>query len=156
MFILADAYADRDANGDYSNLFDANNAVNCADSEPYPTVEQVRALQAQWRAKYPLFGAPLAIGMLNCAVWPAKKDPYPVGPATGAPPIVVVGTIGDPATPYESTAEAGQPCSVRVRCSPGRARATPPTRRPRCIRDAVDAYFIDLTVPAEGTRCPAR
>ncbi len=25
-----------------------------------------------------------------------------------------------------------------------------------CITDAVDAYLIDLTVPPEGTRCPAR
>ena len=32
MFLLADSYAERDENGDYSNLFDANNAVNCADT----------------------------------------------------------------------------------------------------------------------------
>ena len=25
-----------------------------------------------------------------------------------------------------------------------------------CITEAVDAYLIDLTVPAEGKRCPAR
>ena len=43
----------------------------------------------------------LATGLLGCSVWPAKKDPYPTGKADGAPPIVVVGTTGDPATPYE-------------------------------------------------------
>ena len=35
-------------------------------------------------------------------MWPAKRDPYPAGPAVGAPPIVVVGTTNDPATPYEA------------------------------------------------------
>ena len=82
IFALADAYADRDDNGDYSNLFDANNAVNCADDATTRPSRRSAQLQSRWRAKYPLFGAPLAIGLLNCAVWPAKKDPYPVGPAT--------------------------------------------------------------------------
>src|SRR5262249_17399947 len=54
---LADAYAERDPSGHYSNLFDANLAVNCADFGTEPTVDQVRQLQSQWRAKYPLFGA---------------------------------------------------------------------------------------------------
>jgi pimeloyl-ACP methyl ester carboxylesterase len=154
-FLLADSYADRDANGDYGTLFDANNAVNCTDSESYPTVEQIRTLQSDWRAKYPLFGAPLAVGLLNCAVWPAKKDPYPVGPATGSPPIVVVGTVGDPATPYESTAKlAAMLGTGRVLTWEGEGHTAYPETA--CIRDAVDAYFIGLTVPAEGTRCPAR
>ena len=55
------------------------------------------------------------MGLLSCAVWPAKKDPYPTGPAKGAPPIVVVGTTGDPATPYESTAKLANMLG-RARC----------------------------------------
>ena len=154
MFLLADSYADRDASGEYGTLFDANNAVNCTDSESYPTVEEIRTLQDQWRAKYPLFGAPLAIGLLNCAVWPAKKDPYPVGPATGSPPIVVVGTTGDPATPYESTAKLATMLGTgRVLTWEGEGHTAYPETA--CIRDAVESYFIDLTVPADGTRCPA-
>ena len=154
VFLLADSYADRDASGRYGTLFDANNAVNCTDSESYPTVEEIRTLQDQWRAKYPLFGAPLAIGLLNCAVWPAKKDPYPVGPATGSPPIVVVGTTGDPATPYESTAKLATMLGTgHVLTWEGEGHTAYPETA--CIRDAVESYFIDLTVPAEGTRCPA-
>ncbi len=52
IFAMADSYAERDQNGHYSNLFDANNAVNCADAD-YPTVDEIRGLQSQWRTKYP-------------------------------------------------------------------------------------------------------
>ncbi|PZG00960.1 alpha/beta hydrolase [Micromonospora deserti] len=129
VFRLADAYAGREEEGRYSNLFDANLAVNCADEEERPSRERIRQLQSQWREKYPLFGPALAVGMLSCTEWPGGRDPYPTGRADGAPPIVVVGTTGDPATPYEQTS---------------------------CITAAVDAYLIDLTVPREGLRCPAR
>ncbi|ROT32930.1 alpha/beta hydrolase [Micromonospora sp. HM5-17] len=155
VFELADAYAERDENGRYSNLFDANLAVNCADDDSRPGLDRIRELQSEWRKKYPLFGAPLAVGMLSCEFWPGQRDPYPTGPAVGAPPIVVVGTTGDPATPYEQTAKlAGMLGVGRVLTWQGEGHTAYP--QTRCITDAVDAYLIDLTVPAEGATCPAR
>ena len=153
IFALADSYADRDENGHYNAMFDANNAVNCADAN-YPTADEIRGLQSQWRAKYPMFGAPLATGMLTCAVWPAKKDPYPAGKADGAPPIIVVGTTGDPATPYESTMKLADMLGVgQVLTWEGDKHTAYPDTT--CIRRAVDNYLIDLTVPQKGLRCPA-
>ena len=155
VFLLADSYAERDPNGKYSNLFDANNAVNCADSAEYPTVATIRTLQADWRKKYPIFGSLLALSMLTCAVWPGKPDPYPVGPATGSPPIVVVGTKGDPATPYEATPELAQLLGTgTVVTWEGEGHTAYPSTS--CIRNAVDAYLIDLKVPARNLTCPAR
>jgi pimeloyl-ACP methyl ester carboxylesterase len=155
VFDLADQYAERKRDGSYSNLFDANLAVNCADTAQAPTVAQVRTLQSEWRKKYPLFGAPLAVGMMPCSFWPGKKDPYPAGAAVGAPPIVVVGTTGDPATPYENTAElAGMLGTGHVLTWQGEGHTAYPSTT--CIVNAVDAYLINLTVPKEGLRCPAR
>ncbi|MFI7600532.1 alpha/beta hydrolase [Actinoplanes sp. NPDC049681] len=155
IFDLADQYADRKKDGSYSNLFDANLAVNCADSGQTPTAERIRQLQGEWRAKYPLFGPTLAMGMLPCAFWPGKRDPYPAGPATGAPPIVVVGTTGDPATPYENTAElAGMLGTGQVLTWEGEGHTAYPSTT--CIVSAVDQYLINLTVPQKGLRCPAR
>ncbi len=153
VFRLADAYTERDGSGNYSNLFDANLAVNCADADTVPSVETVRSLQAQWRKKYPLFGASLAVGMLTCGFWPGKRDPYPTGAATGAPQIVVVGTTGDPATPYEQTAALAQMLTVgRVLTWEGEGHTAYPETE--CITRAVNAYLIELTVPREGLRCP--
>jgi pimeloyl-ACP methyl ester carboxylesterase len=155
IFDLADQYAERKPDGSYSNLFDANLAVNCADTAQAPTVERIRQLQTEWRKKYPLFGAPLAIGMMPCTFWPGKRDPYPAGPAVGAPPIVVVGTTGDPATPYENTAElAGMLGTGHVLTWQGEGHTAYPSTP--CIVTAVDNYLLALTVPKEGLRCPAK
>jgi len=155
IFELADQYADRKPNGSYSNLFDANLTVNCADAASVPTVDQIRQLQGQWRTKYPLFGAALAIGMMPCTFWPGQHDPYPHAAAAGAPPIVVVGTTGDPATPYENTARLAKMLGVgHVLTWEGEGHTAYPSTS--CIVSAVDSYLIDLKVPQEGLRCPAK
>lgn len=155
IFKLADSYADRKPDGSYSNLFDANLAVNCADTDAAPSVDEVRRLQGEWRRKYPLFGGALASDLLACTFWPGKRDPYPAGPATGAPPILVVGTTGDPATPYENTAELAKMLGVgHVLTWEGEGHTAYPSTR--CIVNAVNAYLIALTVPKEGLRCPAK
>lgn len=152
---LADQYAERKPDGSYSNLFDANLAVNCADTDDAPTAARVRQLQSQWRKKYPIFGAPLAMGMLPCTYWPGKRDPYPAGKAAGAPPIVVVGTTGDPATPYENTADLATMLGTgHVLTWEGEGHTAYPSTP--CVVKAVDGYLIGLTVPPEGLRCPAK
>jgi len=153
---LADAYAARSPNGQYTNLFDVATLVTCTDYAQEPTVAQIRAYQSQWREKYPLFGAPLAIGMLPCAarVWPGTHDPYPTGPATGAPPIVLVGTTGDPATPYAQTAKlASMLGNSHIITWDGEGHTAYP--QTTCVNHAVDAYLINLTVPKPGLTCPA-
>jgi pimeloyl-ACP methyl ester carboxylesterase len=151
---LADSYAERDPQGHYSNLFDANAAVNCTDDDTTPTVDQLRALQAEWRQKYPIFGASSALDLL-CAQWPGKRDPYPTGKAAGAPPIVVVGTTGDPATPYEQTPKLAAMLGVGVVLTwQGEGHTAYP--QTRCITEAVNRYLVDLKAPAVGTTCPAK
>lgn len=153
IFALADSYADRNADGEYTNLFDANAAVNCADDAKPATLGQIRELQAQWRQKYPLFGAPLAVGMLTCSVWPGQRDPYPTGKAEGAPPILVVGTKGDPATPYEQTQKLADMLGVGVVLTwDGEGHTAYPETR--CITRYVNDFLINLVVPPAGTVCP--
>jgi len=152
---LADDYNGRQDDGSYDNSTDANLAVNCADEATPPSVAEVRRLQGEWRTKYPLFGSALALSTLGCAVWPGARDPYPTGRAEGSPPILVVGTVGDPATPYANTGKLAAMLGVgRVLTWAGEGHTAYP--QTRCIAEAVNRYLIDLTVPAEGTRCPAR
>ncbi|MFB9239882.1 alpha/beta hydrolase [Plantactinospora siamensis] len=155
IFQLADQYAERDPNGHYSNQFDANLVVGCADEAKRPTADQARTLLGQWRTKYPLFGPPLAAGLLTCANWPAPADPYPTGKADGSAPILVVGTTGDPATPYEQTQRLADMLGVgRVLTWEGEGHTAYP--QTTCIADAVDGYLVNGTLPPEGKRCPGR
>jgi pimeloyl-ACP methyl ester carboxylesterase len=152
VFTLADLYTGRDADGSYPNMFDANTAINCVDSESDLTVADVREEQERARADYPLFGAPLAVSALDCVQWPVEPDPYPSGAAEGAPPIVVIGTTGDPATPYESTARLADLLGTGVVVTyEGEGHTVYPQEG--CIDDAVHSYLIELAPPAEGTTC---
>ena len=155
LFALADAYAERDPTGHYSNLFDAFLTISCTDDPTTLSRAKVRELQGTWRQQFPLFGPSAATQSLVCSQWPGKRDPYPTGKAGGAPPIVVVGTTGDPATPYEQTAKLADMLGVGVVLTwQGEGHTAYP--QTRCINDAVNKYLIDLTPPAKGTTCPAR
>jgi pimeloyl-ACP methyl ester carboxylesterase len=152
---LADSYVERNRNGVYSNLFEALLVYNCTDSASTISTGQIRTLQTQWRKKYPLFGASAALGLLGCAEWTGKRDPLSTGKAAGAPPIVVVGTTGDPATPYQNTAALASMLGVgQVLTWEGEGHTAYP--HTTCITTAVDEYLINRTVPPAGQRCPAR
>jgi hypothetical protein len=58
LFSLADSYSGRLEDGTYSNLLDANLAINCADTDERLR-ERDPQLAADWNQKYPLFGAGL-------------------------------------------------------------------------------------------------
>jgi pimeloyl-ACP methyl ester carboxylesterase len=155
IFLLADEYAGRDLAGHYTNEFDMFSTVECDDDPGTETVAQARSLQADWRARYPLFGAYAAVGLASCAVWPAKRDPFPTGRAVGAPPIVVVGTTNDPATPYEQAGKLADMLGVgQVLTWQGEGHTAYP--QTDCLRRAVDGYLIQLAVPAKGLTCPAK
>jgi pimeloyl-ACP methyl ester carboxylesterase len=155
IFQLADSYAGRDRSGHYDNQFDIFGTVECDDDPGTETIAQARSLQADWRARYPLFGTFMAVGLVSCAVWPARRDPYPTGRATGAPPIVVVGTTNDPATPYEQTAKLADMLGVgRVLTWQGEGHTAYP--QTDCLRRAVDGYLIRLAVPSAGLTCPPK
>jgi len=97
---LSDAYLDRTDDG-YANTTEANLAVNCID-RPWPReTGPYLELAEQVRRTSPRFGPAIALSGLSCATWPVPpvREPQPVQ-AGGAPPVVVIGTTRDPATPY--------------------------------------------------------
>jgi pimeloyl-ACP methyl ester carboxylesterase len=154
LLLLADSYNRRDPDGHYENISAANNAVNCSDYVVPTRIEDYDALVPRLKQIAPRFGEAIAYSGLTCAFWPVHPtaDPEPTV-ASGAPPILVVGTTGDPATPYawaeklSSTLESGSLLTYQ-----GEGH-TAYGGKSRCIDDAVDQYLISLTVPAEGTRC---
>ncbi|MBA3338885.1 MAG: alpha/beta fold hydrolase [Geodermatophilaceae bacterium] len=151
---LADGYSRRQPDGSYPNLTDANIAINCDDSNETFTRNQVTGYIADWDAAYPLFGAALASGLLTCTMWHATRHPLPERDAAGSAPILVVGTIGDPATPYQGAVTMAEQLQAGVLLTwEGEGHTAFP--KTDCITNAVVGYLVDLTVPDDGTTCPA-
>jgi len=153
---LADAYADRTEDGTYgSNLLEAFVAVNCLDYPVDADPARLAATAQQLEEASPTFGDSLGYGEVQCAAWPVPptRQPAPVA-AEGAPPILVVGTTGDPATPYAwSQSLADQLASGRLLTWEGEGH-TAYARGSECVDSAVDAWFLDGVLPGEGATCP--
>jgi pimeloyl-ACP methyl ester carboxylesterase len=154
LFSLVDGYFKRLPDGTYSNLIDANIAINCADTDQKIGEDEIRRLAVEWNKKYPMFGAGSAVGLYTCSVWQAKRTPVPKRDAEGSPPIVVVGNDGDPVTPLQGAKDMAQDLQhgVLVTWQGDGHTAYPKTE---CITRVVDAYLINLTVPLDGLTCPA-
>jgi pimeloyl-ACP methyl ester carboxylesterase len=151
---LADTYTGRNDNGSYSNVVDANLAVNCADTDEKFTRAQISGLVADWNVKYPLFGAGAALGLYTCSAWNAPRTPLPKPDAEGSAPILVVGTQGDPVTPLPGAVTMAEDLTSGVLLTwQGSGHTAYP--KTACVTAAVDAYLIDLTAPQDGLTCPA-
>ncbi|MET9493545.1 alpha/beta hydrolase [Streptomyces sp. NPDC006552] len=155
LLALSDSYYERDPDGTYTNLMAANAAVNCLDQPPsFSSTKEVEEALPAFEKASPVFGAGLAWSALNCASWPVKAtgEAHRIT-ADGAAPILVVGTLRDPATPYPwAKALAAQLSSGRLLTYDGDGH-TAYGRGSDCIDGAIDTYLLTGTPPKDGKRC---
>ncbi|GAA3373798.1 alpha/beta hydrolase [Streptomyces sannanensis] len=155
LLALADSYYERESSGSYSNLMYANAAVNCLDLPPaFTGPDSVTEALPEFEKASPVFGRGFAWAALNCAYWPASAtgSPHRIT-APGAAPILVIGTVRDPATPYKwARSLAAQLSSGSLLTYDGDGH-TAYGRGSDCIDTAVNAYLLEGTVPANGKTC---
>ena len=133
----------------------AFSAINCLD---YPMevrdYDEMVAFADQVAASAPTFGRDFAMA-IGCETWPfpATGERARRSRAAGAAPILVVGTTGDPATPYEWASRSPTSSSPGSLLTWEGEGHTAYGRGGACVDDVVEAYLLDGKVPAEGTRC---
>ncbi|MDF1704767.1 MAG: alpha/beta fold hydrolase [Aeromicrobium sp.] len=152
---LSDVYFERSPKGSYgSNAGQVITAVNCLDATERPTYVDVEPDVPDFAAVSPVFGRALALGAAGCSAWPFESSADPVDfSAAGAPPILVLGTTRDPATPYEQAVELADILDSGVLISRDGDGHTAYQSGNRCVTDAVDAYLVDGTVPKKDPEC---
>lgn len=146
---LVDQYHQRQIDGTYTNIEEVFIGVSCID-QASPTVEQVRAAQARAVAEAPNFGFASLTDLLVCAHWPVQGKDVPPPRGKGAPPLLVIGTTGDPATPYAwAQRMAADLESAKLLTYQGEGH-TGFGKGNLCIDNAVVNYLVDGTVPDTG------
>jgi pimeloyl-ACP methyl ester carboxylesterase len=156
LLTLSDSMNGRNESGEYSNQVAANTAINCSDDKPRYSVADVERALPRFRQASPVFGDYLAWSMLNCTDWPVKgAADHPDVSAPGAPPILVIGNTGDPATPYEGARrmarELGPGVGVELTYR-GQGHGAYDSGD-KCVQDAVNGYLLEGEVPRSGTVC---
>lgn len=155
MLKLFDAYTTRKADGSYAdNSFESIAAVRCLDSTQPSSLAQVEKSIPEFEKISPAFGRSMAWGALGCSNWPLKSDnkQIPIS-AKGAPPIVVVGTTRDPATPYEWAQSLAKQLATGVLVTREGDGHTGFHVGNSCIDKIVDNYFVKGDVPKDGVTC---
>ena len=150
---LGDLLVERSPGGHYTNLTSADTAVNCVD-RPWPrTLGPWKTAAGAAARAAPLFGAPIMWGSLPCAYWPIPGARVPRLTAAGAPPILVVGTTRDPATPFRGARALASELSSGVLLGWNGDGHTAYLSGSSCVDSAVDRYLISQHPPQNGAMC---
>lgn len=133
--------------------FDVYYAVSCLDWEWPENPEELLDAGAAAASDSPHFGAPIVNEYLPCAMWPVEETPMPAVTAPDAPPILVVSTTNDPATPYEAGVRTAERLATGVLLTYDGDGHTVVGNGVPCVDDIATAYLVDLEVPEDGTTC---
>lgn len=156
MLALADLYMGRDAQGRYNNGTDVRIAVNCVDKPPVTDratlVEQDRRVREA--APFMAYGEFTGLApMSTCGFWPVPPTttPHEIS-VNGLPPILVVSTTNDPATPYQAGVDLARQLGGTLVTFEG-TQHTVALQGDSCVDDIATRYLVDVTVPPPDTRC---
>ncbi|MFI8106414.1 alpha/beta fold hydrolase [Streptomyces sp. NPDC086023] len=144
------------------DFLNPNVAVECADRIYPRSLGLLRRNLTAEAASAPLLGPPVAYGPPTydhnhapaCVQWPAERLSRFNGSyrAAGSPPILVVGTTGDPDTPYKDAIALSR-ILHKGRLLTFRAEGHTAFNRSACASAAITDYLATLAVPAAGTVC---
>ncbi|MDQ0940928.1 alpha/beta hydrolase [Streptomyces sp. V1I1] len=157
LLLMAESYNGRDEDGSYSTQDHSQRAISCADTTGRVTAAEVKSRHlAEFTQVSPVFGPYLAWDLTGwCANWPVPGEwETPEVAAEGAAPILVVGTTGDPATPYEGAKKMADELGAGVGVLlTNKGEGHGAYGNGACVTGTVDAYLLDGKVPANGKTC---
>lgn len=154
---LSDVVLDRKTDGSYSPSHGAMMAIQCLD---YPgagtTDKEYLAKEAEKLEELSeLFGPSLAYGEVACTMLDEQAGDVATDrdlTAAQAPTMVVLGTTGDPATPYHWAEEMVEHLDDAVLVTwEGEGHLA--YRGNSCVDEAVDEFLIDGVLPEDGLTC---
>ena len=155
MLEIADLMNSRNPDGTYAdNSTDAINAINNLDYKPAGTdaewIARADALKSELSILDRYVGYPSA----GLSAWPTEHAERAPIHATGAAPILVIGTTHDPATPYPmAEALASQLDSGVLITVEGWNHTAYRRGANQCVVRAVEDYLVKGAVPTDGLTC---
>ena len=151
---LADNYTGRAPDGTFrNNELDSGTIIDCIDSTDPRTIEEITADKNIFATKAPIFGPYLAYGGLTCKFFTNSHTPTKVTQTTNTAPVIIIGTIRDPATPYEWAAGLRAQINNSRLISLDADGHTGQGRGSACVDDAVDTFYLTGNPPKKDLSC---
>ena len=147
---LADEYTGHTKDGYTNNEFDSGSIIDCLDSTDNRSVVEMKADAKAFAKQAPLFGPYLAYGGLVCQYFETPEGTE-VLPTKTANPIVIIGTTGDPATPYEWAQGLHKILTNSVLISLTGDGHTGQGQGNKCVDGQVDDFYLENKTPMRTT-----
>ena len=148
---LADEYTGRQKDGSYpNNEFDSGAVIDCLDFNEPRTVQEIRSDAKSFTKEAPLFGPYLAYGGVTCKFFNQDSEVTTESIAT-ANPVIVIGTTGDPATPYEWAQGLSKLLTNSRLISLTGEGHTGQGQGNACVDDQIDDFYLAGKVPTTST-----
>ena len=131
-------------------------AISCLDDPEGIKASQVPDEYPAFEQASPTFGRVFAWGLVGCRNWPPARglDTKPLTiDAKGAPPIVVVGTTRDPATPLVWAEALASQLDSGVLVERDGDGHTGYNSGNDCVDVAIESYLVEGAVPRDGLSC---
>ncbi len=127
--------------------------VNCVDFVwPVGDPDALLAAAKDANEDAPHFGEALVTDYLPCVDWPVPAEPLTAVTAPGSPPVLVISTTGDPATPHEGGIAVADRLEHGVLVvNEGDSHGA--LGMSSCVDSIVAAYLVDGVVPEDGVVC---
>ncbi|MFN8584259.1 MAG: alpha/beta hydrolase [Dehalococcoidia bacterium] len=138
---------------EYDNSMEMNTAVNCLDYAYSPDPAHYEEASRAAAAVSPTFGASFGTTGLVCAYWHASPQPLQSPDAAEAPPLLVVGTTGDPATPFEWALATRRDLVTSTLLTFEGEGHTAYASGNHCVDEVVNAYLLERRLPQDGAIC---
>jgi len=139
---LADEYTGRQSDGSYpNNEFDSGAVIDCLDVNEPRTVAQIKRDTKSFAEQAPLFGPYLAYGGLTCKYFGQSQE-VTISSTKTTNRIIVIGTTGDPATPYEWAQGLNKLLTNSVLVSLTGEGHTGQGQGNACIDDQIDDFYL--------------
>jgi pimeloyl-ACP methyl ester carboxylesterase len=153
---LADQYLGRRPDGSWHPLVEANAVISCVDRPTKKASSAAAELAdvATFQSQLPPWGGSWATTTCVGMPKPAKGDRLGDVTVTAAPPILVIGTTGDPATPYAGAQSmVGRITGAQLLTFDSTEHTAYGRGISTCVDDAVDTYLVAGALPATGAQC---
>ena len=152
LLIMFDEYFSRDSSGLTDDSLDAYFGISCLDRDEQITPDQVLNLKIRLQDIAPRLGAGWIQEMLICANWKVAPRGGVAIRAETANRIVVVGSVGDAATPLEGTRNMVIALgNARLVISSLEQHTT--YGSDMCVTKIVDEYLLNLSDGPDITTC---
>ncbi|MBB6351717.1 pimeloyl-ACP methyl ester carboxylesterase [Nonomuraea muscovyensis] len=148
--------AGRRLRGEHDPTFNqgAYTAITCADGPDRPSVDDAGVTAEVLSDGSPVFGAWVAWGALSCHGWPRRPEPlWARMPPPITEPVLVVGTVGDPITPFSGAEDLELMMPGAELVTARGYHHTAYGRGDACVDEAVETYLLDGDAPTAVVTC---